>query len=80
MSSVEEEYDGTDDEEEFEFDEGEGDCVVDWEDDDGEARTSQAVLDILIESSSKEEEEEDIDESLTDYSDDDVIDVIKMEI
>ncbi|KAF6156221.1 hypothetical protein GIB67_030224 [Kingdonia uniflora] len=46
--------------------------VVDWEDDE--------VFDVLIESSSEEEEEEDIDESSTDYSDDDVINAIKMEI
>ncbi|KAF6142031.1 hypothetical protein GIB67_037999, partial [Kingdonia uniflora] len=72
--------------------------VVDWEDDEGEEGTSQvgtsrgrgsrgrrswegnlkAVLDVLIESSSNEEE--DVDESSTDYYDDDVIDAIKMEI
>ncbi|KAF6151124.1 hypothetical protein GIB67_002376 [Kingdonia uniflora] len=40
----------------------------------------KAVLDALIKSSSEEEEEKDIDESSTDYSDDDVIDAIKMEL
>ncbi|KAF6169407.1 hypothetical protein GIB67_010632 [Kingdonia uniflora] len=78
--------------------EGEG-VVVDWEDDEGEAGTSQVgpsrgrgsrgrgsrgrksqVLDVLIEFSSEKEEEEDIDESSIDYSDDDIIDAIKMEI
>ncbi|KAF6169646.1 hypothetical protein GIB67_004038 [Kingdonia uniflora] len=73
---------------------GEG-VVVDWEDDEGEAGTSQvgtsgcrvaypmnfkAVLDVLIESLSEKEDEEDIDESSTDYSDDDAIDAITMEI
>ncbi|KAF6152870.1 hypothetical protein GIB67_011341, partial [Kingdonia uniflora] len=82
---------------------GEG-IVVDWEDDEGKAGTSQAgtsrgrrsrgrtseggaappqqsrFLDVLIKSSSEEEEEENIDESSIDYSDDDVIDAIKMEI
>ncbi|KAF6160664.1 hypothetical protein GIB67_019604 [Kingdonia uniflora] len=38
----------------------------------------KAVFDVLTESSS--EEEEDIDESSTNYSDDDVIDAIKMEM
>ncbi|KAF6136479.1 hypothetical protein GIB67_035038 [Kingdonia uniflora] len=86
--------------------------VVDWEDDEGEAGTSQAgtsqgrglrgrgsrgrtfeggccvpypmnfeaILDVFIDSSSKEEEEDDIEQSSTDYSDDDVIDEIKLEI
>ncbi|KAF6176170.1 hypothetical protein GIB67_023461 [Kingdonia uniflora] len=40
----------------------------------------KAVLNVLIESSSEEEEEENIDESSTDYSGDDVIDAIEMEI
>ncbi|KAF6137423.1 hypothetical protein GIB67_009899 [Kingdonia uniflora] len=39
----------------------------------------KAVLDIFIDSSSEEEEEEDINESLSDYSDDNIIDMIKME-
>ncbi|KAF6163159.1 hypothetical protein GIB67_025023 [Kingdonia uniflora] len=91
---------------------GEG-IVVDWEDDESEARTSQAgtsrgrgsrgrtfeggaappqrsrllcfifvnfevVLDVFIDSSSEEEEEENIKQSSTDYSDDDVIDKIKL--
>ncbi|KAF6152582.1 hypothetical protein GIB67_013029 [Kingdonia uniflora] len=64
---------------------GEG-VVVDWEDDEDKAGTSQVetsrgrVFDVFIDSSSEEEEEEDIDESSADYSDDDVIDVIKINI
>ncbi|KAF6137887.1 hypothetical protein GIB67_014016 [Kingdonia uniflora] len=97
--------------------------VVDWEDDEGEAGTSQAgtsrgrglrgrtyeggadpprqsrrtqgrtsfccvpypmnfetILDVFIDSSSEEEDEEDIEQSSTDYSDDDAIDEIKLEI
>ncbi|KAF6153975.1 hypothetical protein GIB67_041241 [Kingdonia uniflora] len=40
----------------------------------------EAILDIFIDSSSQEEDEEDIEQSLTDYSDDDVIDENKLEI
>ncbi|KAF6171283.1 hypothetical protein GIB67_036951 [Kingdonia uniflora] len=45
-----------------------------------EASKQEAVLDIFIDSLSEEEEEEDIDESSTDYSDDNVIDTIKIKI
>ncbi|KAF6176768.1 hypothetical protein GIB67_031579 [Kingdonia uniflora] len=148
MSSEEEEYDGIDDEEEFESNTRvgfkcqstlfklcevyliliEGD-VIDWDDNKAEAGTSQArtsrgevcgeghlkvgpllpdnqdgredlfsylvslivasriysmnfkaALDLFNDSSSDEEEEEDIDESSTDYSDDNIVDAIKIEI
>ncbi|KAF6139330.1 hypothetical protein GIB67_021540, partial [Kingdonia uniflora] len=62
---------------------GEG-TVVDWEDNEGEAGTSQVGTSRGKSSrgrtSEEGEEEEDIDESSTDYSDDDVIDMITMEI
>ncbi|KAF6143153.1 hypothetical protein GIB67_011678 [Kingdonia uniflora] len=40
----------------------------------------KAILDVFVDSSSEEEEEEDIEQSSTNYSDDDVIDEIKLEI
>ncbi|KAF6138972.1 hypothetical protein GIB67_010698, partial [Kingdonia uniflora] len=40
----------------------------------------EVVLDVFIDSSSEEEEEEDIEQSSANYSDDDVIDEIKLEI
>ncbi|KAF6138775.1 hypothetical protein GIB67_040907 [Kingdonia uniflora] len=55
--------------------------VVDWEDDECEAGTSQAETSRGRGSRGREEEEEDdIDKSSIDCSDDDIIDAIKMEI
>ncbi|KAF6149183.1 hypothetical protein GIB67_026039 [Kingdonia uniflora] len=78
MSLAEEEYDGTDDELEFESDEDEVATTS--------ARVGFKCRLVLVKLREmyliriEEEEEEDINESLTDYSDDDVIDAIKMEI
>ncbi|KAF6171151.1 hypothetical protein GIB67_012225 [Kingdonia uniflora] len=67
---------------------GEG-IVVDWEDDEGEVGTSQAGTSrgrgsrgrgLWGRTYEEEEDEGDIEQSSTDYSDDDVIDEIKLEI